>query len=44
MFLLGGTFKIGGDEKTEAGIGYVLHDERTIQLQGGTVVALINED
>lgn len=43
VFLLIGAFKVGEDDKKEAGMGYLIHDEKTIQLQGGTVVAMMNQ-
>jgi len=44
IFLIGGKFKVGEKLVTGLGEGYLVENEKTIQLQTYTVVVIIDQD
>jgi len=44
VFLIGGEFKVGDEDVAGQGEGYLVENEKTIQLQKYTVVVIIDEN
>jgi len=42
VFLIGGKFMVGGEEVSKRGHGHLLENEETIQLQGWSIVVIID--
>jgi hypothetical protein len=43
VFLIGGKFKVGEKEETNRGVGHVVENEDSIQLQSYTIVVIIDQ-
>jgi hypothetical protein len=44
VFLIGGKFKVGEKVETVRGQGYIVENEKTIELQRYTIVVIIDQD